>query len=167
MAIYKRKDLSNLKQWRLIIEISKEDFKYDEILKESPNFDITDKNKNIKLYYTIKCDRGPGHGPRIKVLSKNPGVDDEMVMIVNRDESITIKPKLIGNNSMVTAKQYAGIVGGFAKYAVDDIYDAYYNENYNKAKMDKIIDNYEDLSNSEKKRYISFAKSHIKVVKGN
>ena len=50
MAIYKRKDLSNLKQWRLIIEISKEDFKYDEILKESPNFDITDKNKNIKLY---------------------------------------------------------------------------------------------------------------------
>lgn len=163
MAIYRRKDLSDSKEWNFKLNIESEDAN---ILKESPNFNLKDDDNITKLNYRLNCDKGSSHGPRLKALKSNPNLKGEINMHVNNDGSITLEKSEIGKNSITIARQYAAIAGGFAKFAVKEIYDAYYKDNYDRSKMNEKIRKYNSLSKQERKQYIRSAKSSLKIEEG-
>ena len=163
MAIYKRKDLSNLKEWSFKLDASDLEFEGSNILKESPNFELKDNDNITKLHYRLKCDKDPQHGPRLKALESNPNLNGEINMHVNNDGSITLEKNEIGKNSIAIARRYAIIAGGFAKFAVKEIYDAYYKDNYDRSRMNKKIKEYNSLNKQERKRYMQSAKSSLKI----
>ena len=162
MAIYNRKSLSNSKEWIFGLECVITD-EMIHVLKEFPNFELKDDDNITKLNYRLKCDRDLSHGPRINVLQTNPNLKSEISMNINKDGSITLEKSKIGNNSMVIARQYAVIAGGFAKYAVKEIYDAYYTDNYDRSKMNRKIKEYNSFNKKKRKEYIKIAKSELKV----
>lgn len=163
MAIYNRNGLVNLKEKEWNMTFNPIDLSDIGVLNESPNFSLNDEGARRALNYILKCDKKSSkHGPRLKILDR-AGLDDEIDLIVNNDGSVTIKKSLIGDNPMIKAKKVSLLPAGFAKFAVDDIYKAYYNDDYKRSDMDKLIYQYDHMSNSEKKKYIKFAKANLDV----
>lgn len=133
----------------------------------NPSIPIDDGSKYIKFNYIIKGnDTTSEHGPRLKVDKKVGGKDKLITFPVERDGSIEIKRKLTGNGSYSNSfiNKLAILAGGFAEFAVNDIYEAYYSDNYAKERMDKIVNKFNALPKNKKEEYFKKAKYKIKRI---
>ncbi len=163
MAIYNRNGLVTQREGAIDLKI--EDF--EDILNESPSLFLNDnKNKrDIRFNYIINGDdKESEHGPRLKIPKKSIGNGNDITFIVQSNGDLELRRSLLGNNCIPDSaiNKLAVLAGGFAKYAVKEIYDAYYSKNYDKARMEKKSNVYNNLSKIDKSKYEKSAKYGMK-----
>lgn len=161
MAIYNRKGLVTYREG--VIDLKIEDF--EDILNESPSLALNDDKRDIKFNYIINGDdEGSEHGPRLKLQKGAIGNKNLITFIVCSNGDLELRRSLLGKGcvSDSTINKIASLAGGFSKYAVKEIYDAYYSKNYDKERMNKVVGEYNSLSKTDKSKYIKSAKSGMK-----
>ena len=164
MAIYNRNGLVTHREG--IIDLHLEGFEFEDILNESPNIELNDEsNRSVKFNYTINgANKKSKHSPRLKVPIRSVGNDNEITFIVEPDGDLELRKSLLGNGcvSEKLLSKLAVLAGGFAKFAVKDIYDAFYSEDYDKEKMKSKYKEFNKLSKADKSKYITAAKAGMR-----
>ena len=161
MSIYNRNGLVTWREGE--IKLYLED--YEDILNETPTIELDDGKKNIDFNYIINGnDQSLEHGPRLKIIRGTIGNKKDITFIVRRNGDLELRKSLLGGGciSDKLLSKLSALAGGFAKFAVKDIYDAFYSKNYNKEKMDEKYEEFNNLSKEEKSKYIKSAKSGMK-----
>ncbi len=164
MAIYNREGLVSYREG--VIDLNLEGFEFEDILNESPNIELNDEsNRRIKFNYTINgANKKSKHSPRLKIPKESVGNNSDITFIVEPDGDLELRKSLLGNGciSEKLLSKLAILAGGFAKFAVKDIYDAFYSEDYDKEKMKNKYKEFNKLPKADKSRYITAAKAGMR-----
>lgn len=164
MAIYNREGLITYQEG--VIDLYLEEF--EDILNESPNIELNDEsNHSIKFNYIINgVNQGSKHGPRLKIPRRAVGNDNDITFIVEPNGNLELRKSLLGNGciSEKLLSKLAILAGSFAKFAVKEIYDAFYLKDYNKDKMKNKYKEFNKLSKADKSKYITAAKAGMRRI---
>lgn len=164
MAIYNKDGLITSQEG--VIDLCLEEF--EGILNESPNIELNDEsNHSVKFNYTINgVNQGSKHGPRLKIPRSVVGNDSDITFIVEPNGNLELRKSLLGNGciSEKLLSRLAVLAGSFAKFAVKEIYDAFYSKDYDKEKMKNKYKEFNKLSKADKSRYITAAKAGIRRI---